>query len=87
MSTRRGISYLLEEFSESHSIPMKSRLDQITSIIASVQTQLKDIRQILNQSQERLTMLVTNREPSATEEVPMLNYMHYNLNNAPNLDE
>jgi len=42
MPTRRG-NYLLRESNESHFIPMKFRLDQLSSALASIQTQLKDI--------------------------------------------
>jgi len=49
--------------------------------------QLKDIKQTMYQSQERLTKLETDREPPTTEEVPLQNNMRDNLNNAPNSDE
>jgi len=51
-------------------------------MFADLYAQLKDIIQILHQSQESPIKLETDRESSKTENVPLLNNMHNNLNNA-----
>ena len=55
---------------------------QVATMFTDLYAQLRDIIQILHQSQERPTRLETDRESYKTENVPLLNNMHNNLNNA-----
>ena len=55
---------------------------QVATMFTDLYAQHRDIIQILHQSQERLSKLETDRESYKTENVPLLNNMHSNLNNA-----